>query len=303
MLALYGLSAYLCIGQSPAWVSSGSSLYTSPSSTYVGIGTTSPQRLLHIKDQLIPGDDPDHPVLIPAAIRLETALPNRVWDLTASSGPAYASPSIHTLQFIPVVGQAPKFTFTSDGRLGINGLPNFNTTLMVHGGGIFRNKLECSDPSAANKISFFHDGVNYRVESEGTGELLFNYGSGKRVVFHPDVQISSRLAIGTSNYTDGATSYALNVNGKIRAKEVKCYTGWADFVFEPHYTLMPLQELKKYTQQYKHLPDIPSEKEVSQNGINLAEMNAKLLQKIEEAYLYIFQLEQRITELEKTAKP
>jgi hypothetical protein len=170
---------------------------------------------------------------------------------------------------------------------------------------IIRGVTEVLQPANDNNfLRFQHDGANARIDAYGTGDFLINYGNpAQKVVFQPDVKMSGKLLIGTDSYTDGTYNYMLNVNGYIRAKEINCYPSWADFVFEPDYKLMPLKELQTYTQKHKHLPDIPSEKEVTRNGIHLAEMNAKLLQKIEEAYLYIFQLEKRIEQLEKTTKP
>ena len=92
----------------------------------------------------------------------------------------------------------------------------------------------------------------------------------------------------------GATSfdsnYRLAVNGAIRAKEIKVETGWSDFVFEDDYRLRPLAEVEQFIKENKHLPDIPSAKEVETNGVNVGEMEAKLLQKIEELTLYVIEL-------------
>lgn len=111
------------------------------------------------------------------------------------------------------------------------------------------------------------------------------------------------VGIGTSG---PAPSYKLSVNGKIRAKEVVVETNWSDFVFADDYKLMPLDELEKNIKQNRHLPGIPSEKEVTENGVGLGEMQAKLLQKIEELTLYVIELKkenerlrQRVGLLEK----
>ncbi len=85
-------------------------------------------------------------------------------------------------------------------------------------------------------------------------------------------------------------SYKLAVNGSVRAKEVVVETGWSDFVFEDDYRLPPLEEVEQHIRQNKHLPDIPSAEEVSANGVSLGEMQAKLLQKIEELTLYMIEL-------------
>jgi hypothetical protein len=64
---------------------------------------------------------------------------------------------------------------------------------------------------------------------------------------------------------------------------------------------MPLNELKSYIRNNKHLPNIPSAKEIeTKNGeVDLGEMNRLLLEKLEETTLYIFQLEERIKVLEE----
>ncbi|WP_075350192.1 hypothetical protein [Algoriphagus marinus] len=68
--------------------------------------------------------------------------------------------------------------------------------------------------------------------------------------------------------------YLLAVNGVIGAKEVNVTTaGWADFVFDPKYKLMPLSEVEAFIAKNGHLPNIPTEKEVIEGGVNLLEMN------------------------------
>lgn len=74
---------------------------------------------------------------------------------------------------------------------------------------------------------------------------------------------------------------------------------WSDKVFEKDYNLMKINDLDKFITQNKHLPNIPSAKEVVEKGVNNAEITSKLLEKIEEMSLYIIQLEKRISEIEK----
>jgi len=108
---------------------------------------------------------------------------------------------------------------------------------------------------------------------------------------------NGNLGIGTTN----PGTYKLAVNGKIHSKEVKVdLSGWSDFVFEKDYNLPTLQEVERHIAQKGHLKDIPSAKEVEENGILLGEMDSKLLQKIEELTLYTIaqekQLKQQQTE-------
>ncbi|QLE02012.1 hypothetical protein HX109_10770 [Galbibacter sp. BG1] len=95
--------------------------------------------------------------------------------------------------------------------------------------------------------------------------------------------------------TEDPGSWKLAVNGKIRAKEIKVETvGWSDFVFEKDYNLPTLEEVDQHIKQKGHLKDIPSAKEVAENGIFLGKMDAKLLQKIEELTLYTIEQQKLI---------
>jgi hypothetical protein len=75
---------------------------------------------------------------------------------------------------------------------------------------------------------------------------------------------------------------------------------WNDYVFHDDYKLMPLSELESFVNANKHLPEIPSEKEVIENGINIGEMNALLLKKIEELTLYVIELKKQLDQLNKS---
>jgi len=96
----------------------------------------------------------------------------------------------------------------------------------------------------------------------------------------------------------------LAVNGKIRAKEIKVENAnWPDFVFAKSYTLPTLQETEAHIREKGHLPGIPSAAEVKVNGVDLGEMNAKLLQKIEELTLHLIEIKKEsIIQKEQNAK-
>ena len=72
--------------------------------------------------------------------------------------------------------------------------------------------------------------------------------------------------------------------------------GWADYVFKKDYSLKSLEEVEKHINEKGHLPNVPSAKEVVENGINVAEMDAKLLEKIEELTLYSIEQNKKIKE-------
>jgi hypothetical protein len=90
----------------------------------------------------------------------------------------------------------------------------------------------------------------------------------------------------------------LDIYGTIQTKEVIVSNiSWADFVFSEGYQLPTLNEVKLHIDKNKHLPGIPTEKEVKENGVNIGEMQSKLLQKIEELTLYLIQQDNTIREL------
>jgi hypothetical protein len=102
------------------------------------------------------------------------------------------------------------------------------------------------------------------------------------------------VGIGTTN--PGTNKLA--VNGTIKATEILVSTqGWSDFVFDDNYKLLSLTEVETFIKNNRHLPDIPNAAEVEKDGIQLGEMQTKLLQKIEELTLYMIELNKENQEL------
>lgn len=97
------------------------------------------------------------------------------------------------------------------------------------------------------------------------------------------------------------TGYGLYVDKGIRTTKVKVdgYTNWPDYVFQPEYQLPDLLEVENYIEQNHHLPGVPSANSVAEEGIDLSEMNAILLEKIEELTLYVIDLEKRLQVVEE----
>jgi len=108
---------------------------------------------------------------------------------------------------------------------------------------------------------------------------------------------SGNVGIGTTN----TFGYKLAVNGTIGAKEVKVEntSAWPDFVFRTNYKLRTLGEVEQFIKTNNHLPEIPTESEVKQNGVSLGEMNAKLLQKVEELTLYMIEQNKKMDQQQK----
>ncbi len=107
---------------------------------------------------------------------------------------------------------------------------------------------------------------------------------------------NGNVGIGTKDLTP---DYKLTVAGKIHAREVLITetAGGADFVFRSEYKLPTLAALEEFITQNKHLPGIKSAKQMEEQGINIAEFQILLLQKIEELTLYIIEQQKEIDNL------
>jgi hypothetical protein len=140
-----------------------------------------------------------------------------------------------------------------------------------------------------DNVNGWEDYVKYTVPGNsgvGTVEMRMASGGGGKLTF-----MGGNVGIGTTNPTQ-----KLSVKGTVRAQEVIVDTGWSDFVFDESYKLTALSETEAFVKAEKHLPGIPSAKEVAENGISVGEMQAKLLAKIEELTLHVIAQEKRIDE-------
>ncbi len=200
-------------------------------------------------------------------------------------------------------GNTPGNIYYNSGNVGI-GTPNPNAKLTVAG----EIHINWEYPyiqfnsSHWNDRSFIQNGVNLSAQTTGDYMVFYN-PSAKGYNFRQGnynlltIEPNGNIGIGTSS-----PQSKLTVAGDIQSRKVKVtIDAGADFVFEEDYDLKKLGDLQKYIQQHKHLPEIPSAKEMEAKGIELGEMNVKLLQKIEELTLYVIdqnkKLEQQSQEL------
>jgi hypothetical protein len=125
------------------------------------------------------------------------------------------------------------------------------------------------------------------------GRLVFATSNGTSApIVKMTINKDGNVAIGTDN----PQGYKLAVAGSMIAEsvKVKLQGTWPDFVFAKNYVLPTLQETEKHIKEKGHLPGIPSAAEVEKNGIELGDMNKKLLQKIEELTLYLIEQEKKL---------
>jgi len=136
------------------------------------------------------------------------------------------------------------------------------------------------------------NGSYTQIASNSSGQYIRQYGTDAT---HVSWLIRGYTLDGIqANFNDGG----ITVNGTIKTKEVNVtLNGWADYVFKDDYPLLPLADVQSYIQKYNHLPNIPSESEVLKDGVNLGEMNVKLLEKIEELTLYTIQQDELLKQV------
>jgi hypothetical protein len=165
---------------------------------------------------------------------------------------------------------------------------------------------------SASGIGFLTDGNTTYTKgalaytSNGTGwnvgdfQFLLRNDNNTNIVTLADakmtIKASGNVGIGTTTPDE-----KLSVLGKIHAKEVKVDLSvpGPDYVFEPAYKLPQLNELKNYLDKNHHLPEIPSAKQMAKEGINLGDMNIKLLKKVEELTLYLIEKDKQATDQQK----
>jgi len=120
-----------------------------------------------------------------------------------------------------------------------------------------------------------------------------------------DADSSGKIMIGGSTnvvWFKTGSDYNTIKCGKIWAQtEVKVQNldPWPDYVFDKEYSLMTLPEMENFINVNKHLPNVPSSKEVEKDGISLGKMDATLLQKVEELTLYVIDLKKENDALKK----
>jgi len=168
-----------------------------------------------------------------------------------------------------------------------------------------------ASPSASLEVAtpIFTQGVSNNAQKWSTGNPSYelklqtiwsNQGINQEIIqrynnvdYKSLVFFAGNVGIGISN-----PNVKLAVNGTIRSKEVQVnLLDWPDYVFKKEYNLPTLEEVERHINEKGHLENIPSEEEVLKDGIYLGEMNAKLLQKIEELTLYMIEMKKENVEM------
>jgi len=219
--------------------------------------------------------------------------------LTAPGGTAGGSASLTSV-----------LSISTDGFLGIG------TTANTWGGGFKAMQIGAtgnihqsgSDNGMRIGNNLYYDGSSWKYNvSSVAGTLLTMSNTGYDFFSAPagtaggSASLTSLLSINSAGYMGIGTTPSsteklsvagnISANGNITAKKLTVtQTGWSDYVFNDDYKLRSLSSLETYLKKNKHLPEIPSTKEVEEKGISVGDNQALLLKKIEELTLYVIDL-------------
>ncbi|MCK7556134.1 tail fiber protein [Chitinophaga sedimenti] len=194
-----------------------------------------------------------------------------------------------------VGAQSPiRMTIDNAGRVGI-GTTTPTLPLEVAGAAAIQQTLtiKSNNVNSAEILMYKESGGSYYSLVANSGGFGIYNAEAPGYAWFASPQ--NNIGIGTT--TPG--EYKLAVNGKVKAQSIKVtMTGWPDYVFASDYYLPSIRELEAFVNANKHLPDVPNAREVEKEGIDLGDMNKKLLQKIEELTLYLIDQHKKIETLQ-----
>lgn len=293
-------------GSVPAAVGNNTLINPKLGSVGIGLGASAPEAKLDInlgRDYLYK----------PSGLQVTIPIP-------AISGGPILNTSIFNIQkqYTGIPG-GPTLTTTymvlkdNTGNVGI-GLANPESKLHVHNGQI---KITGTNSYGGPMLLFGGSSSNapagqWGIEYVPQGATGLNFwkpsGSNNFGNYFLFLSDNGKVSIGLdpSNPTTFNGDYKLYVSNGILTEKVKVAikttADWADDVFDTNYKVMPLNEVKNFIAQEHHLPGVPSAEQVVSTGVNLAEMDAILLRKIEELTLHLIELEAQNENLQKQLK-
>lgn len=283
------------------WQEDASGIYPTSLGKYVGINTNTPGAALDVENSILMG------INSPAyGVRIKTNLPGYsggwargLWIVNEDNTKNYFSLGVLGSVTAGVTNMSYAWLGKSYDDAAMYFLPNGNVGIgtttpqaKLHINGSLQIANQWLTEYANNTLGIGH-GSNGSGLYIGALAVGYDYGSlGSSVDRSGNVFIAGNMGIGTTKPTA-----KLEVKGTIKAKQVTVtQNGWADYVFDKNYKLMPLKDLYTYIQQHKHLPEIPTTNEIEKNGVDVGTNQALLLKKIEELTLYIIEQQKQIAE-------
>lgn len=213
---------------------------------------------------------------------------------------------------IDPTGLVAKFAVFGKSRFIANGGDAFSTTgnAVINGNAVIDGKLTVDNNLEAIKINGNDPAINFFEANVQKGYLWMvnndmNLGTsnstGKMYLNSSQINMQTdQVTIGTSIATP--STYKLGVGGRILCEELKVKlqsAGWPDYVFSKDYKLKSLEEVENFIKTNNHLPNIPSAQVIEKEGLEVGDMQRRMMEKIEELTLYVIDLKKEIEVLKK----
>ena len=212
---------------------------------------------------------------------------------------------IARMTFNNATGFAGINTMTPTERLHVVGNFLLNGTMKMLDNNFFR----LGDPYSPTGSLSMHHNTNGNTYCDLNGSFYFrkvtgltNNGATLGILNNGTVTIGVWESM--DNNVANTQGNKLMVNGGILCESLKVIGDVpnSDHVFTKEYKLRPLQEVKAYVWNNKHLPEIPSAQEFKDNGYSVGTMDDLLLRKVEELTLYVIQLQEELDKLKLEKK-
>jgi hypothetical protein len=256
----------------------------------VGIGTQNPADKLHIWDQTNPS------IRLAGSGysgQLSLATANGYYSPTATPGDMvlrsvnnnvilYAPSGEISFATEPSNGANTKMTIQSDGDVGIGMTP-------------LANKLAVNGTVLAEDGYHFGGVNNCELVPDGPGIAFKGSGFGGQYTLIYQNYLNTQVNIGYNPRQLVGGGYLMTVDGDILAEGITIQNSgsWPDYVFEEDYALRSLEDVDAFVRENKHLPGVPSAKEV-EDGVSVGEMQRVLLEKVEELTLYVIEQDKEL---------